>query len=111
MDLNLLVLCGRVAAPPERLTCEGSDLLRLLVTVGIERPRRRIDLLAVHVWDPPPDLTDRALAPGTRVWVAGRVQRRFVDQPLTANPVRTRLEIVAEKVTVTDDEFVDEGQG
>jgi single-strand DNA-binding protein len=84
MDLNLVVLCGRLAAPAEVRTFEsGSRLARYLVTVRSEEPRR-VDVLPVTLWDPP-----------DAVWVAGSVQRRFWSG---AEGRRSRLEVVAEQV-------------
>lgn len=98
MDLNVVILCGRVAAQPEyRSFNSGSSLVRLLVTVRSDTPARRIDLIPVVKWDPSEELG--SLVPGTRVWVKGLVQRRFWDS--AANGERhSRLEIVAEQVDV-----------
>ena len=95
MDLNLVVLCGRLAAPAEIRQFEsGSRLARYLVTVRSEEPRR-VDVVPVTLWDPPADLVDAEPAPGQAVWVAGSVQRRFWSG---AEGRRSRLEVVADQV-------------
>lgn len=96
MDLNLVVMSGRLAAPPElRVFESGARLVRYLVTVCTDAPRRRVDVLPVTRWEPPDDV----LLPevGQRVWVAGTVQRRFWSNP---EGRRSRLEVVAEQITV-----------
>ena len=96
MDLNLIVLSGRLASAPEmRVFDSGTRLIRYLVTVRTETPRRRIDVLPVTLWDPSEDVT-ADLEPGRRVWVAGSAQRRFWEGPAGR---RSRIEIVAEQVT------------
>jgi single-stranded DNA-binding protein len=93
MDLNLIVIAGRIAAEPELTTfASGARLLRLLVTVRSEEPRRRIDVLPIVMWDPPDEILADEPSRGTGVWVAGSVQRRF----WSADAGRTsRVEIVA----------------
>ncbi len=100
MDCNLVVLCGRLAAPPEIRQFEsGSRLVRYLVTVRTDDPRR-IDVIPVTRWDPPDDLIDADPAPGRRLWVAGAVQRRFWSG---SDGRRSRLEIVADQVCLRDE--------
>ena len=96
MDLNLIVIAGRLAADPELTTfASGARLLRLLVTVRSQEPRRRIDVLPVVMWDPTDDTPLDKLTRGKGVWVAGSVQRRF----WSADAGRTsRVEIVAHDV-------------
>lgn len=95
MDLNLVVLCGRLAAPAEiRAFDSGSRLARYLITVRSEEPRR-VDVVPVTLWDPPDDLAEAEPAPGRAVWVAGSVQRRFWSG---AEGRRSRLEVVADQV-------------
>lgn len=95
MDLNLVVLCGRLAAPVELRSFEsGSRLARCLVTVRSEEPRR-VDVVPVTLWDPPDALVDAEPSPGQAVWVAGSVQRRFWGG---AEGRRSRLEVVADQV-------------
>lgn len=96
MDLNLVVLGGRLAAPPEIRQFEsGTRLGRYLVTVRSEEPNRRVDVIPVTLWDPPDTLVDAEPGPGRRLWVAGAVQRRFWAG---AEGRHSRLEVVAEHV-------------
>lgn len=96
MDLNLVALAGRLAVEPETREFEsGSRLIRYLVTVRSEVPRRRVDVLPVTLWDPPPDVFDVPAAAGQRVWVAGSTQRRFWE---AGEGKRSRVEIVAHQV-------------
>ena len=102
MDLNLVVLAGRLAAPPEIRQFEsGTRLARYLVTVRSEEPTRRVDVVPVTLWDPADDLVDADPAPGTRVWVAGSIQRRFWS---AEEGRRSRLELVADQVCLRDAE-------
>ena len=108
MDLNLVVLAGRVAADPEIRTFEsGTRMLRLLVTVRSIEPRRRIDVVPVVMWSPDDDVLE-AIGLGQAVWVAGSVQRRFWSSD---DGRRSRLEIVAHEVSVRDDVASDGEQG
>lgn len=101
MDLNLVVLCGRVCAEPEtRKFDSGTELMSLLVTVRVEEPRRRIDVLPVSVWDPGEVMGGWVPEVGDRVWVAGSAQRRFWDGE---GGRRSRLEIVAVQVSPESD--------
>lgn len=96
MDLNLVVLSGRLAAPPEIRQFEsGSRLARYLLTVRSDEPVSRVDVVPVTLWDPPDDLIDLDPAPGSRLWVAGSVQRRFWS---AEEGRRSRIEIVADQV-------------
>lgn len=101
MDLNLIVLAGRLAAEPEIRTFEsGATLMRLLVTVRSEEPRRRLDVIPVVQWNPDPDDLRDSPMRGRAVWVAGAVQRRF----WSAGAGRTsRIEIVAHEVAIRDE--------
>jgi len=101
MDLNLIVIAGRLAADPEMTTfASGARLLRLLVTVRSQEPRRRIDVLPVVMWDPADSVQIDELVRGKGVWVAGSVQRRF----WSAEAGRTsRVEIVAHDVQLRPD--------
>ena len=59
-NLNLVIIGGQLAAPPELRTAEsGSRLVRYLVTVRSDEPTRRVDVLPVTKWDPDPDLLRR----------------------------------------------------
>ena len=107
MDLNLVVLDGRLAAPPEiRRFEQGGRLARYLITVRSEEPRRRVDVVPVVLWDPPDDLLDAEPAPGMPVWVSGAVQRRFWSGP---EGRRSRLEVVADQVCLRSEGPVEEG--
>ncbi len=78
MDLNLVVLAGRIAAEPEVRTFEsGATLLRLLLTVRSASPRHRIDVVPIAQWNPDPELIPVGPLRGVSVWVAGSVQRRL----------------------------------
>jgi single-stranded DNA-binding protein len=98
MDLNLVVVSGRLAAPPELRQFEsGARLARYLVTVRLEEPTRRVDVLPVTLWDPDAELLDADPAPGARVWAVGSLQRRFWS---ATEGRRSRLELVADQVCV-----------
>lgn len=100
MDLNIAILAGRLAAPPELRTFDsGATLLRLLLTTRREEPKPRLDVIPVTIWDPAPDLIEEPIAVGRRTWVAGSIQRRFWD---AADGRRSRLEIVADQVHIRD---------
>ena len=99
MDLNLVVLAGRLAAPPEIRQFEsGSTLARYLITVRSEA-QSRVDVVPVTLWDPPPSLVDGFPAPGRRMWVSGSVQRRFWGG---SEGRRSRLEVVASQVCLRE---------
>ncbi len=101
MDLNLVVLAGRIAAEPEVRTFEsGATLMRLLVTVCSEEPRRRLDVIPVVQWNPDPDGIPDGLVRGRPVWVAGAVQRRFWS---VGDGRESRIEVVAHEITIRDD--------
>lgn len=100
MDLNLIVLCGRLAVDPEIREFEsGSRVARLLVTVRSEEPRKRVDVVPVTWWDPDQELECESPGKGRRVWVCGSVQRRFWEAD---GGRRSRLEVVAEQVHFKD---------
>lgn len=102
MDLNLVVVAGRIAAEPEVRTFEsGATLTRLLVTVRSEEPRHRIDVIPVVQWNPDPDSVPNGSVRGRPVWVAGRVQRRFWS---VGDGRESRIEIVAHEITIRDEE-------
>lgn len=104
MNMNVIVVAGKLAAPPELREFEsGSRLLRSLVTVRTDAPRRRVDVLPITLWDPETDheLIDAPV--GKRVWVVGSVQRRFWS---AAEGRRSRLEIVAHHMELRKDETV-----
>ena len=98
MDMNVVVLSGRLAAPPELRAFEsGSRLLRSLVTVRSNSPRRRVDVVPVTLWDPARDHEVIEAAAGKNVWVVGTVQRRFWS---SGDERQSRLEVVAHHIEV-----------
>ena len=98
MDMNLVILLGKLAAPPELREFEsGSTLLRSLITVRSDGPRRRVDVVPVTLWDPAPDHELMSAAVGETVWATGSVQRRFWS---AAEGRRSRLEVVAHHVEI-----------
>jgi single-stranded DNA-binding protein len=100
MDLNLIVLCGRLAVEGElRVFDSGARLIRYLVTVRVDYPRRRVDVVPVTLWDPPDELVDRPGEKGERIWVCGSVQRRYWESP---DGRRSRIEVVAEQINFKD---------
>lgn len=100
MDLNLIVLCGRLAVDAElRVFDSGARLIRYLVTVRVDYPRSRVDVVPVTLWDPPDDLVDEPGFKGERVWVCGSVQRRYWEG---SDGRRSRIEVVAEQVNIKD---------
>lgn len=102
MDINLVILFGRLSTDPElRVFDSGTRLLRYLVTVRVDYPRRRVDVVPVTLWDPPEELVADPGTKGQRVWVCGSVQRRFWEGP---EGRRSRVEVVAEQVSPRDAE-------
>lgn len=100
LDLNLIVLYGRLASEPElRVFDSGTRLIRYLVTVRSEAPRQRVDVIPVVLWDPPGNLVDDPGGRGQRIWVSGAVQRRFWESP---DGQRSRIEVVAEQVKIDE---------
>jgi len=98
MDLNLVVLCGRLTTPAEVREFEsGTRMLRLLISVSTEAPRRRTDVVPVTLWDPDDELVEQVSEKVVRVWAVGAVQRRYWESP---DGRRSRLEVVAAQVTV-----------
>lgn len=95
---NLVLLCGRLAAPPEvRVFESGTRLVRYLLTVRTEEPRRRVDVLPITLWNPPDELLEAAPDTGAELWVSGSVQRRFWEG---ADGRRSRLELIAAHVSL-----------
>lgn len=106
MDIDLAVLCGKVASAPEVREFEsGSRYMRLLITIRSESPKSRIDVIPVTFWDPPEELLKNPPAAGERIWVTGSLQRRFWEGP---DGRRSRIEVVADFVTVSDQEHAAE---
>jgi len=103
VNINLVVLKGRLATAPEFRDFEsGSRLVRMLITVKSDEPRRRVDVVPVTLWDPPDDFTPGTLPAGKGVWVLASVQRRFWESD---DGRKSRLEVVAHQVelSATDD--------
>lgn len=95
-DVNLVVLRGRLASDPElRVFESGSRLIRYLVTVRTEHPKRRVDVIPVTVWDPSDEDWAEPGEKGQRFTVLGAAQRRFWEGP---DGRRSRVEVVAEQV-------------
>lgn len=100
MDLNVVVLAGRLAADPElRTFSSGTSLMRFLVTTRQSRPRRRVDVVPVTLWDPSSELAGSPPVRGDRLWLAGAVQRRFWSSD---DASRSRIEVVAHAVEVDE---------
>ncbi|MGH8946482.1 MAG: single-stranded DNA-binding protein [Acidimicrobiia bacterium] len=103
MDLNLVVLCGRLATDPEMRVFEsGTRLIRYLVTLRVEHPRKRVDVIPVTLWDPSDEVVAEPGEKGDRVWVCGAVQRRYWESP---DGRRSRIEVVAEQITLKVDDL------
>jgi len=97
MDLNLVVLRGKLAADPElRVFDSGSRLIRYLVTTRTESPKRRVDVIPVTVWDPADELWGEPGERGLRFTAFGAAQRRFWEG---SDGRRSRVEVVAEQVS------------
>ena len=101
MDLNLVVLSGRLVVPPERQRLGDIDTMRLLVCVTSERPHHRVDLVPVILREPLDSAGIRRLGPGTGVWLTGSVRRHF-REPSPGGAPQTRIEVVAEALTLRD---------
>jgi single-stranded DNA-binding protein len=69
------------------------------VTVRVDFPRSRIDVIPVTLWEPSDELVDQPGEKGQRVWVCGSVQRRHWESP---DGRRSRVEVVAEQVNFKD---------
>jgi single-strand DNA-binding protein len=96
VDVNLVVLKGRLAADAEHRTYEsGAKALRLLVTIRLSEPRQRIDVIPVTMWDPSRDLVRKPPVRGDHVWLTGNVQRRFWEAP---EGRRSRVEVIAHEI-------------
>ena len=108
MDMNIVVIAGTLAAPPERRVYEsGVGVWKLLVTTRLTEPRKRVDVIPVVYWD----RDDRehmtvldSLERGDRVFVTGTLQRRFFDN----NGRRSSaLELIANHVQVSEADALD----
>jgi single-stranded DNA-binding protein len=103
MDLNLTVLCGRLATDAEvRVFDSGARLIRYLVILRVDHPRKRTDVIPVTLWDPDEELVETPGEKGDRVWVCGSVQRRYWESP---DGRRSRVEVVAEQVNFKVDDL------
>ncbi len=112
MELNLAVISGKLAAEPELKTFDsGTKLLRLLITVRSEEPRRRIDVLPVVMWDPSDEVLESLTSEpvrGRKVWAAGSVQRRFWAEVVGRT---SNVEIVAHDIQVRPEEGAEVDDG
>lgn len=100
MDLNLTVLCGHLAVDAEiRQLDSGTVIIRYLVTVRTEFPRRRVDVIPVTHWDPVPKVLENPGSKGDRIWICGSAQKRFWE---SVDGRRGRMEIVAEQVMLEE---------
>jgi hypothetical protein len=90
--VNLSVLCGACATPPEvRVLGSGSRL----ATFSLRCPTAddRATSVPVTAWDPPAWL--EAVEPGERLVVVGRLRRRFFQRP---GGVGSRVDVEADIV-------------
>ena len=92
MDCNFVALGGRLVARPD--VDDGGRVLSLLVTVRSDQPTSRIDVIRVAVEEPEPHLA--ALPPGTRLWIAGSLRRRFRHGSVCRT---SRIEVAASAVS------------
>lgn len=97
MDANIVVVGGRLCAPPE-IRIEGADEVctRYLVSTSQERPHGRLEVIPVMHWG---EAEGEEAIPGRQLWVTAALQRRRL-----AHPVRSRLEVVAHRVVVRPDD-------
>ena len=94
MDMNVVVIGGRLAAEPEvRTFGDGATLVRYLIAARSDEPRRRIDVVPVVLWDA--DERATSLERGDTVWVTRSVQGRFWSDDQNR---RSRIEVVAHHV-------------
>ncbi len=112
LDMNITVIAGKLAAQPELKTFDsGSKLLRLLITVRSEEPRRRLDVLPVVMWNPSDEVlksfTTKPVR-GRKVWAAGSVQRRFWAEVVGRT---SNVEIVAHDIQVRPEEGAEDDDG
>lgn len=100
MDMNVVVLLGSLAVPPELRTFEsGSSLVRALITVRTNAPRRRVDVVPVTLWNPRADDPLLSASAGAKVFAVCSVQRRFFT---AAQGRQSRLEIVAQHLELEE---------
>jgi single-stranded DNA-binding protein len=94
VDVNVVVLMGRLSAPPEVLRSDNT-VVRLLIASRADAPTKRLDLLPVVWWNPTSDELGRIPPVGSQVFVTGSVQRRYWEGPQGR---RSRLELIADRV-------------
>ena len=100
MDMNVVVLFGKLAAPSELRSFEsGSSLVRSLVAVRTDAPRRRVDVVPVILWDPDTNHPLLSATVGSQVFAICTIQRRFFTVGETR---QSRLEVVARHVEVRE---------
>ena len=91
---NRVEITGNMATAPEiKDLASGTVIARLLVTVRVEFPRRRVDVIPVTIWNPTANV--EMIAKGDRVSVVGSIQRRYWESP---DGRRSRMEVVARDV-------------
>ena len=102
MDVNELVLNGRLAAPIDfRVLESGRRMARLLLAVRSEEPHSRLDVLPVVWWEPDDEFVAASPEVGSSVFITGSVQRRYWE---SADGRRSKLEVVAAHVSVISDD-------
>lgn len=90
-DLNITIIKGTVASPPERRVLPSDTILvQLQVTTRLGSETLS---LPVTAWDP--DEKVEQLAPGDEVLVLGRVRRRFFR---AGGATASRVEVEADKI-------------
>jgi len=100
MDLNLMVLAGHLTVNAEvRQFDSGGLMIRYLVTVSVDHPRHRVDVIPASLWDPSEELIESPGMKGDGIWLCGSLQRRYVESTYGR---RSTLELVAEQVKVTE---------
>lgn len=96
LDLNMVVLRGRLVAEPEyRVFEKGSRLIRYLVLTRTDVPIRRIDVIPVTLWNPTECQWAATVEGDAPIWAVGTLQRRFSDG---TGGRQSRIEIVAIQV-------------
>lgn len=99
-DYNLVVLFGKIAAPPQEFDSEP-PIRRFKVQVTVEEDGR-IDVIPVIIWDPDKHLAKglRRAVEGQGVWVTGKVRRRF--WPAEYGDRQPLIAILAEHMTLSE---------
>jgi len=87
VNLNLVIISGRLTVPPETESPDRQGKSRLLLTVPSGEPRTRVDLLPIVAAS---RLFPDGLSAGDSLYVVGSLQRRF-----SAAGGRSRIEVVA----------------